>query len=78
MLEKEFKYYLDHQKSLVKKYNNKYIVIKGEKVIGSYDSNEEAYFETIKTHELGTFIIQLCTPGPEAYTQTFHSRVIFA
>ncbi len=27
--------------------------------------------------ELGTFLIQECTEGDSAYTQTFHSRVIF-
>lgn len=79
MLEKLFKFYLEHQEEFVKKYNNKHIVIKDFKVIGAYDSYENAYFETIKTNELGTFIIQLCTPGNDAYTQIFHTtRVIFA
>ncbi|MDR0971069.1 MAG: DUF5678 domain-containing protein [Bacteroidales bacterium] len=77
MLEKEFKYYLDNQDELVKKYNNKYIVIVGEEVIGAYDSDADALFETEKTHQLGTFLIQKCTPGPDDYTQTFHSRVAF-
>ena len=27
--------------------------------------------------ELGTFLIQECTEGDSAYTETFHSRVIF-
>ena len=73
MLKKEFKYYLDHQEELVKQYNNKYLVIKGGKVIGSYDSKDDAYFETKKTHDLGTFLIQFCSPGNIAYTQTFYS-----
>ncbi len=77
MLEKEFKYYRDHQDELVTKYNGKYVVIKGDKVIGIYDTQPEAYFETQKEHELGTFLIQLCTPGESAYTATFHSRVHF-
>ncbi len=78
MLEKEFKYYLDHQTELVEKFNGKFIVIKNEKVIGVYDTKNDAYFETIKTEKLGTFIIQLCTPGPDAYTQISHARVIYA
>lgn len=78
MLEKEFKYYIDNQALLVKKYNGRFIVIKGEKIIGDYSSTEEAYKETIKTHELGTFLIQECLPGKESYTQTFHSRVVFS
>jgi hypothetical protein len=78
MLEKEFNYYLKNQDDLVKEYNGKYIVIVGETVIGAYSTNIQAFLETQKTHELGTFLIQKCTPGEEDYTQTFHSRVAFA
>lgn len=78
MLNKEFNYYLNNQDELVKKYNGKYIVIVGENVIGIYDSDVEALCETEKTHELGTFLIQKCTPGKDDYTQIFHSRVAFA
>lgn len=78
MLEKEFKYYLDNQKELVKKYNGKFIVIIDNEVVGDYGSYDEALFESCKKHELGTFLIQECTEGEDAYTQTFHSRVIFA
>lgn len=77
MLEKEFKYYLDHQKELVEQYDGKFLVIKGEEVIGVYQSDEEAYFTTILTHEPGTFLIQYCEEGEDSYTQTFHSRVAF-
>lgn len=77
MLDQEFQFYLDHQNELVKKYNGKYLVIKGESVIGEYNSQEEALTETQKTHELGSFLIQLCKEGTEAYTQIFHSRVAF-
>lgn len=76
-LKQEFEYYLAHQAQLVKQYNGKVIVIKDNAVIGDYDSEFQALEETIKTHELGTFLIQICTPGPESYTQTFH-RVAFA
>ena len=78
VLEKDFQYYLDHQKELVEKYNEKFIVIVNKKVVGVYDSQVGAYEESIKTHKLGTFLIQQCLPGKESYTQTFHSRVTFA
>jgi len=78
MLEKEFKYYLDNQKELVEKYDNRFIVIIDNEVIGDYESYEEALFSSCEKHELGTFLIQECTEGEDAYTQTFHSRVIFA
>ncbi len=74
-LEREFNYYLSHQNELVEKYNGKTIVIIGEDVIGAYDSYEEAYCETEKNHELGTFLMQKCSPGDKDYTAVFHSRV---
>ncbi|MBA7534279.1 hypothetical protein ES705_26525 [subsurface metagenome] len=77
-LEKEFKYYIKNQNKLVKRYKNKCIVIKNEKVIGVYDSEAEAVQETSKNEPLGTFLVQKCTPGKESYTQTYHSRVTVA
>lgn len=77
MLDKELQYYIDNQKELVKKYRGKFIVIKDQKVIGAYSSEIEAYTESVKQHELGTFLIQECQPGDENYTQTFRTRVIF-
>jgi hypothetical protein len=77
-LETEFDFYLENQDDLVKKYNGKYIVIKNNVVIGAYSSDIEALTETSKTHEMGTFLIQHCSPGENDYTAHFHSRVIFA
>jgi len=75
MLDKEFKYFLDHQEELLRKYEGRFVVIKNEKVIGDFGSEMEAYTETKKNHEVGTFLIQHCISGTAAYTQTFHSRV---
>lgn len=76
-LEKEFQYYVDHQEELVRQHNGKFIVIKGQEIIGVYDSEMEAVEKTSAEHELGTFLIQKCEPGSESYTQTYHSRVAF-
>lgn len=78
MLEKEFSYYLNHQEELVKKFNQKFLVIKDEIVIGVYDDEETAFFETEKIHETGTFLIQFCEVGDQSYTRMFQSRVSFA
>jgi hypothetical protein len=75
MLEKEFQYFLDHKDELVKKYKGKYIIIVGDQVKGSYNSQKEAYDKTIGTYEEGTFLIQLCSPDEDAYTHYFHSRI---
>jgi hypothetical protein len=77
-LEKEFKYYVENQAELAKKYSGKYIVIKNQKVIGVFESEIEAVEKTSANHELGTFIVQKCEPGKESYTQTYHSRVVFS
>lgn len=76
MLEQSFKYFIDHQDELVKKYPNKYLVIVGEEVVGVYDSDEQAYFDSLSKYAPGTFLIQLCEAGESAYTQTFHTRVV--
>jgi hypothetical protein len=77
-LENEFKFYLENQSELVKKYSGKYIVIKNSEIIGVFDSEIEAIEKTSINHELGTFLIQKCESGNESYTQTYHSRVVFS
>jgi hypothetical protein len=69
-----FLYYLKHQDELVKSYNGKAIVLVDYEVVGAYASEDEAYLAAIKKYEPGTFLIQLCTPGPDAYTIKAHYR----
>ena len=76
-LVEEFEYYLEHQDEMVEKYNGRVIAIKGHDVLGDYDDASEALAETRKSHELGTFLIQRVSPGSDAYTAIFHSRVRF-
>lgn len=61
MYDKNYEYFKSHLENLLKDYNEKYIVIKDERVIGAYGSFDEAYEETIKTERLGSFIIQHST-----------------
>lgn len=77
-LESLFNYYLANQQELVKRYDGKYVVIVEDNVAAAFNSMEEAYGFAEAQYGLGNFLIQLCTPGSEAYTQTFHSRAIFA
>ena len=77
-LQKEFQYYLDHQDEMVEQYDGKFVVIKDEAVLGAYDAELRAVTETQKSHRIGTFLVQLVSRGTSAYTQTFHSRVVFS
>lgn len=76
-LKNELQYYIDNQTELVSQYQGKFIVIKNQTVVGYYENELEAYNESVKLYELGTFLIQEVQPGNENYTQTFRSRVIF-
>lgn len=76
-LKKDFQYYLDNQNELVKKYSGRYLVIKDCKVVGDYSAEGDAYFDSVEKYGLGNFLIQYCTSGTDAYTQTFTSRVTF-
>lgn len=76
-LKKEFEYFLKNQKRLADEHNGKFLVIKGQKVIGVYDSELEAVEQTSKKEKVGTFLVQKCEHGDDSFTQTFHSRVHF-
>ena len=78
MLEKEFQFYLDNQEKILKDYSGKFIVIIGTEIKGAYNSELEAFTESKKQFEPGTFLIQKCTTGQDDYTETFHSRVVFS
>ncbi|OQW95601.1 MAG: hypothetical protein BWK77_07190 [Verrucomicrobia bacterium A1] len=78
MLQEEFEYYLKHQKELVAKYKGRVLVIRGQRVEGDYSTDLEALEAASKKFPLGSFLIQLCEPGSDSYTQTYHSRVAFA
>jgi len=77
LLEKEFKYYLEHQQEFVKKYKGKFLAFKNQERLGVFNSELEAFEEISKKYKLGTFLIQRCEPGVDSYTQTYHSRVVF-
>lgn len=79
MLKEEFQYYLSNQAELVKSYKGKFLVIVGQTVVGAYRSMKEAATKAAKKYRLGTFLIQECTEGEDAYTQDFYNvNVTFA
>jgi hypothetical protein len=75
MLEKEYGYFKNHKQELKKKYLGKFIVIKGEKVIGAYLSAGEALKETSQKYKVGTFLIQEIVENDSDIIQRYHSRV---
>lgn len=76
-LKKEFEYFLANQKELAGKYLGRFVVVKGQQVIGVYEDELTAINQTKKDYELGTFLVQKVQPD-NGYSQTFHSRVVFS
>ena len=77
-LELEFEYYLSNLPELVKKYNKKFVVVSGKEVKYAGDNFEDSLDWAMNHLTPGEFIIQECSPEKESYTQTFHTRAIFA
>ncbi len=78
MLRDELAYFIANQEELVAQFSGKVLVIKEQKVIGVFNTPIEAYLETQKNHELGTFMIQRCESGVGAYTATISTVGICA
>jgi len=75
MLEKEYEFFKKNLSEFKRKYLGKFIVIKDEQVIGVYSKSTDALQETLKSHKIGTFLIQQVLEKEEDYIQRFHSRV---
>jgi hypothetical protein len=70
-----FAFYRSHQEELVRDFDGRFIVIVENEVVGDFPEQIEAYTFATGKYEPGTFLIQRVTPGNDAYTQTYHSRV---
>lgn len=51
-------YYKENRAAFVEEYPGKHLVIKGQQVVGVYNSNTEAVHEALRLHETGTYIIE--------------------
>jgi hypothetical protein len=76
MFDQELNFFIENQEELVKQYRGKVLVLIGKNVVGAFGDLKEAYKEAVKNYELGTFMLQRCEPGPDAYTVTISSRGI--
>ena len=67
-LKKELDYFIQHQDELVAKYADKVLVIRDQEVASVHETVLQAYLDAKDRYALGTFLIQQCKPGPDAYT----------
>ena len=66
-MSEDFAWFKEHYTDFQKKYGESFIAIKNKKILGVYDSYGNGVRETVKTEELGTFIVQECSPGYNVY-----------
>lgn len=57
----EITFYKDNKDKILKKHKGRYVVIVGNKIVGIYDRKEDAVLETMKDHEMGSFLVQHVT-----------------
>jgi len=72
----DFNYFLENMGSLYQKYGHKFIVVKNKNVLGAYNDFMNAYESTIKTEEMGTFLIQECFDNKDKMVCHFQGNVI--
>jgi hypothetical protein len=75
MFSEELDFFIAHQDELVKKHRGKFLALKGKEILGVFSTAMEAYIATQTTHKLGSFMIQPCEVGVDAYTVTIASAV---
>ena len=76
VFQQELDFFMAHQDELVRAHRGKVLVIRGTQVVGVYSTSLEAYVEAQKSYQLGSFMIQACVPGPEAFTATVSSACV--
>ncbi|KKP64160.1 MAG: hypothetical protein UR61_C0052G0002 [candidate division WS6 bacterium GW2011_GWE1_34_7] len=60
MLSKEYEYFHKNLPELLKKYKNKYLIIRRGAVVEVFDTEQEALQYALSKFDLGTFLIQYC------------------
>ena len=78
MLDKQLKFFKDNQKSLVKEYSGRFIVISDELTVSAFDSLESAYNFGVQNYGLGSFLLQDCSPNYVGKIQIVSPTVIYA
>ena len=64
----DFQWFKENYEEISRQYGNCYVVIKGQKILGTYPTYAEGVREAKKTEPLGTFIVQQCNGKETGYT----------
>jgi hypothetical protein len=77
MIEDDFTFYEAHQNEIVKGHLDEFVVIKGQKVLGYYKVEDDA-FDSMIGEKLGTFMVKKCQLSGTDVVNYFNNAVAFA
>jgi hypothetical protein len=69
----DLQWFIANQDQLVKQCNGKTLIIRNQAVVGVLDVELDAYLDARRRFAPGTFSIQECIAGEEAYTSYIYS-----
>jgi fibrillarin-like rRNA methylase len=72
----EFQFFLQNMETFYKTYGHKFVAVKNQGILGAYDSFNDALDTTLKTEELGTFLIQEIFDDREKMVHHFQGNVM--
>lgn len=76
-IKEAFDYYKANQDEIVAGHIDEYVVIKGQKICGYYENEEDA-FDSMVGEELETFIVQKCQEPGTDIANYYNNAVAFA
>jgi fibrillarin-like rRNA methylase len=75
MQDKDFDFFLQNMENLYKTHGHKFVAVKNQSILAAYESFDDALNSTLKTEELGTFLIQECFDNKEKLIHHFQGNV---
>ena len=77
MQDTDYEWFLENYEKLFQKHGNCFVVIKNKQVIGVYKDYSEGVINTLKSEELGSFIVQKCHSNKAISTNAYISSIGF-
>lgn len=66
MLEEELRFYEQHEKELLSKFPGKFVLVKGSRLVGTFDTHEEALEEGARLFGLESVLVRRVEEVPVA------------
>jgi hypothetical protein len=71
----DFNYFLENMENFYHAYGHKFVVVKNHGILGVYENFNNALESTLKTEEIGTFLIQECFDSKGKMVHHFQGNV---